>query len=156
MPLRCEIVLMRFVIVIAISSLLLACEPKEKVAFIAPVDPSFCQFQQDDCQRKVADIDVTLHLSRPAAPSETPFDFTLSTSKMINHVTMKLEGRDMYMGKIPVSLSSREGQQFSGTMMYGSCSSGYMVWNAIVSFDYLGQHRSVVFPILADNDIINK
>ncbi|MCL1125990.1 hypothetical protein [Shewanella surugensis] len=151
MQFRFVIIFIKAVIVTAISSLLLSCEQQGQSDYSLPLDLSLCQFQGHDCQREVAGIEVNLDLSRPDAPSETAFDFSLSTSKRVDNVTMRLEGRDMYMGKIPVRLSAHEGQQFSGKMIYGHCSSGYMVWNVIVNFEYQGQSRSIIFPILADN-----
>lgn len=146
---------MKLVIVTAICSLLLACGHKETDVVTSSDDPDLCQFYSSDCQKRLEDmaLEVSLSLSQPDAPSETPFDFNLSTSQIVDNMTMRLEGRDMFMGIIPVRLTQQNDRDYSGQLLYGSCSSGYMVWNAIVTFNYLGQSHEIIFAILADNTI---
>ncbi|WP_299005284.1 hypothetical protein [uncultured Shewanella sp.] len=146
---------MKLVIVTAICALLLACGQKETDVVTYSHDPDLCQFHSSPCQKSVEDIAlaVSLSLTRPDAPSETPFAFRISANKAVKNMTMRLEGRDMFMGVIPIRLSQISDKQYSGQLLYGSCSSGYMVWNAIVTFDYLGENRELVFAILADNTV---
>ncbi|WP_298774242.1 hypothetical protein [uncultured Shewanella sp.] len=144
---------MKLVIVTTVCFLLLACKDKENPTVTFQPDPDVCHFQTSGCQKSLDDIAValTLILSRPDAPSETPFEFSLSTNQVVENVTMRLEGRDMFMGVIPIRLTQISDKDYSGHLLYGSCSSGYMVWNAIVTFNYLGRHHEVLFAILADN-----
>ncbi|WP_299495370.1 hypothetical protein [uncultured Shewanella sp.] len=146
---------MKLVIVIASCFLLLACEYQEIPSNTSLEISPLCEFRASDCLKKTTnnEVEVVLHLSQPDAPSEVPFRFDLTTSQLVENVTMRLEGRDMFMGVIPVKLTPIDDTSFSGELLYGSCSSGYMVWNAIVTFDYLGKSHQLVFAILADNPI---
>jgi hypothetical protein len=56
------------------------------------------------------------------------------------------------MGIIPVSLSEIKDNVYQGPVIFGSCSSNYMVWRVFVSFDYQQQTRTLMYDFLADND----
>ncbi|CAM3966923.1 hypothetical protein SHAQ108633_05565 [Shewanella aquimarina] len=57
----------------------------------------------------------------------------------------------MFMGVIPVILSETAKNTYKGTLIYGSCSSNYMVWRLIASFEIDGQSKAVMYDFLADN-----
>lgn len=130
---------------------LIACE-RDKVGVETPfkVDVSLCDFYAGPCYQKVDNIDVQLGFTQPSAPSELPIDLSLQFSAPVTHVNMSVEGRDMFMGVIPVSVQSTNSQSFKAQLIYGSCSSNYMVWRANVAFDYDGVTRQVWFDFLAD------
>ncbi|MGX9462504.1 hypothetical protein ACWXWU_14900 [Shewanella sp. A14] len=116
-----------------------------------PVDKTLCQFSQGECYKKVADVSVGLMIDPVNTPSEKPLNLTLKTSQAITNVSIRVEGRDMFMGVIPVSLSSITDNEIQGTLIFGSCSSNYMVWRVFVSFDYQQQPRTLLYDFLADN-----
>lgn len=139
---------------------LLGCEPSKNShtdsSIARPVDKSLCMLQQGSCLRSIDNLDVSFQLSDPTAPSETPMTLTLTTNVNVDDLKVHLAGRDMFMGKIPVLLT-QEGEDpgqsiytYQGQVIYGACSSGYMVWNAVVSFRYQARDYQVIFPFVAD------
>lgn len=130
---------------------LVGCKPDHvevESSFIA--DPSLCDFYAGSCNQKVDDVDVKLTFAQPNAPSELPIDLSIIFSAAVTDVKMTVEGRDMFMGVIPVLLQNSDSQQYNAQLVYGSCSSNYMVWRANVIFEYEGIPRSVWFDFLAD------
>ncbi|GGB68595.1 hypothetical protein K8B83_12715 [Shewanella inventionis] len=140
-----------FILVIS-SIFLIACDnTKNSQQTTFEKDPSLCQFSAGQCYQKVADLTVGLMIDPVRTPSEKPLNITLNFSQAITNIAMRVEGRDMFMGIIPVALSSTANNQAQGTLIYGSCSSNYMVWRAFVSFDYQGQTRTLTYDFLADS-----
>ncbi|NMH63945.1 hypothetical protein [Shewanella salipaludis] len=161
---RCHIrsffVLNRFFLPIFYASLLLSaggCDRVQEatenaIADTKISDPSLCQFATGSCRKNLDGVELQLALSPVDAPSERPLQLSLTASEPITSVQVRLEGRDMFMGIIPVKLKQVSGTQYSADVIYGSCSSGYMVWSAFISFDYRGKMHTLVFDFLADND----
>ncbi|WP_372942275.1 hypothetical protein [Shewanella sp.] len=116
-----------------------------------PLDTTLCQFSAGECYKKVADLTVGLMIDPVHTPSEKPLNLTLKFNQAITNISIRIEGRDMFMGVIPVTLSAIENNQAHGTLIFGSCSSGYMVWRVFVTFDYQGQRRTLIYDFLADN-----
>ena len=99
------------------------------------IDASLCQFTQGECKQNINGVTISLLLNPTHTPSEKPIKANVSFSEAVSDVSMNLEGRDMFMGVIPVKLSQMEKNQYQGTVMFGACSSGYMVWQVTVDFD---------------------
>ncbi|MCG9696680.1 hypothetical protein [Shewanella sp. Isolate11] len=115
------------------------------------IDDSLCQFKQSECKQTIADLLISLTISPENTPSEKPLQIDLDFSKPVENLSGRIEGRDMFMGIIPVNLSQTSENHYQATTVYGSCSSNYMVWRLLVSFIYQGQPRTVIFDFLADN-----
>ncbi|MDH0448732.1 hypothetical protein [Shewanella sp. GD04112] len=115
------------------------------------VDPTLCAFTQGDCIKNVAGVELRISLSPAHAPSEKPLILKLLTSEPIDNLQIRLEGRDMFMGIIPVNLNELNKTHYEGQMIYGSCSSGYMVWRGFIRFNRNGEEHAVIFDFLADN-----
>ena len=129
------------------------CEPnsnKTTTAFKA--DPSLCDFQIGACKKSAGGTDLALSISPWNTPSEKPLKLSLTSSKSIENVKIRIEGRDMFMGIIPVNLTETDKKRYQAPLIYGSCSSGYMVWQAIVSFEVNGTEEFAIFEFLADSD----
>ncbi|MCL1112845.1 hypothetical protein L2703_04435 [Shewanella basaltis] len=136
------------------SMLLVACDNTKNIENNAfPQDTTLCQFSSGVCYKKVADLSVGLMIEPVHTPSEKPLNVTLHFSQAITNIVMRIEGRDMFMGVIPVSLSAIQDNQVTGTLIFGSCSSDYMVWRVFVSFDYQGKSRTLMYDFLADSPI---
>ncbi len=118
---------------------------------IQSIDKTLCQFHREVCNQDVNDLVVGLMINPVFAPSEKPLQIKLHFSAPVSDVQMRIEGRDMFMGVIPVNLQSVDEVNYTGTGIYGSCSSDYMVWRAFVSYSYQGQTQSTWFDFLADN-----
>jgi len=116
-----------------------------------PADPTLCVFTQGDCIKRIGDIELRISLTPAHAPSEKPLTFKLLTSDTIENLQIRLEGRDMFMGVIPVNLREVNKTTYEGQMIYGACSSGYMVWRGFISFNRNGVQQAVIFDFLADN-----
>ncbi|QDE31258.1 hypothetical protein FH971_09875 [Shewanella polaris] len=143
----------KIVIFIISLTFLMACngdKTAEQQTF--PVDQTLCQFSTGECYKKVADITVGLMIDPVNTPSEKPLNLTLTSTQAITNVSVRVEGRDMFMGVIPVSLSSITDNEIHGNLIFGSCSSNYMVWRVFVSFDYQQQPRTLMYDFLADNN----
>lgn len=108
-------------------------------------DPSLCQFAQGPCQVQ----NITLNMTPANAPSEQPIALSLELPPGTRMLSAFIEGRDMYMGHIPVIFD--DGGQ--AEVIYGSCSSDYMVWRLTVKLENNdGTQVSRQFDWLADND----
>ncbi|MDR8523862.1 hypothetical protein [Shewanella fidelis] len=143
---------LRFVTVSVFGLLLLGCEPNnESITVSQPEDPTLCSFKTDVCAKTVADVEIQLSLNPWQAPSEKPLTMFVTTSKSVTDLKVKLQGRDMFMGVIPVNLAQTDKTHYQGEFVYGSCSSGYMVWSAIVSFTIDDKELFTTFDFLADN-----
>ncbi|SQH76644.1 conserved exported protein of unknown function [Shewanella benthica] len=133
-----------------------ACSPQQqaKTGLNAPEfikDTSLCDFSQAACNKQVAGIDLSLLITPFNTPSEKPLTLELASSEAINNVTMRIEGRDMFMGVIPVKLSKLNEKQYNGQLIFGSCSSNYMVWRAFVNFTKNGEPHVAIFDFLANS-----
>ncbi|ABZ76755.1 conserved hypothetical protein [Shewanella halifaxensis HAW-EB4] len=131
---------------------LLGCEPNNpESAGLKHVDTSLCNFKSGLCAQTVADVVIQLSITPWQAPSERPLQLNLNTSAEVGNVKVKLQGRDMFMGVIPVNLAKIGKNDYKAPLIYGSCSSGYMVWSAVVSFEVDGVERFTTFDFLADH-----
>ncbi|WP_249553682.1 hypothetical protein [Shewanella sp. 8A] len=139
-----------YIMLIALN--LSACDKKaEQQVKIPPTDPTLCVFTQGDCIKKVGDIVLSISLSPDRAPSEKPLTLKLLSSNVLDNLQVRLEGRDMFMGIIPVNIRQLDKTTYEGQLIYGSCSSGYMVWRGFISFSRNGVEQAVIFDFLADN-----
>ncbi|WP_345315624.1 hypothetical protein [Ferrimonas gelatinilytica] len=81
------------------------------------------------------------------APSEQSLALTLTSPDGWQVRGARIEGRDMFMGVIPVRFDT----QGRATVMYGSCSSDYMVWRLWVTLENAeGEERIRFFDWRAD------
>lgn len=117
---------------------------------------TLCQFATGQCQAQRAEFTALLGVSPVSAPSGEPLTFTLTLPAMAKEVKLQLQGRDMFMGRIPVPLTLSETGQYQGQAIYGACASGYMVWRAMVTFSLDGKPRTVWFDFLADAPLSDK
>ncbi|MCL1121116.1 hypothetical protein N7V09_12845 [Shewanella seohaensis] len=116
-----------------------------------PADPTLCAFTRGDCIKRIGDLELSISLTPAHAPSEKPLTLKLLSSDAIDNLQIRLEGRDMFMGVIPVNLREVNKTTYEGKMIYGACSSGYMVWRGFISFNRNGVQQAIVFDFLADN-----
>ncbi|MCG9746501.1 hypothetical protein [Shewanella sp. Isolate8] len=115
------------------------------------IDTSLCDFHRGACDKQVGETLISLAISPADVPSEKPLSVTLSSGATLDNLKVRVEGRDMFMGVIPVILSETAKNAYQGTLIYGSCSSNYMVWRLIASFEIGGQSKTVMYDFLADN-----
>ncbi|WP_082930641.1 hypothetical protein [Shewanella woodyi] len=116
-------------------------------------DDTLCQFHLGYCDKNVADINLQLLITPFDTPSEKPLNISIISSKEIDDLKVRIEGRDMFMGVIPVNMNKAGENIYKGELIYGSCSSDYMVWRAFVSFTLKGEAKVAIFDFLADNQV---
>ncbi|GLS84581.1 hypothetical protein GCM10007894_25580 [Paraferrimonas haliotis] len=97
-------------------------------------------------------MSVSLMTSPTEMPSEEMVTYHLEFSTPVTRVRGKLEGRDMFMGSIPILFSRKEGNHFDSEAQFGACISGYMVWRLTVNFETQSGPQQVYFDFLADSD----
>lgn len=116
------------------------------------VDDTLCEFALGRCTQDVQGATVSLGISPENTPSEQPLKVSLEFTKPIEDLKIRVEGRDMFMGIIPLKLAQSSESLYQGDLIYGSCSSNYMVWRMFVSFSIDEKSHTVLFDFLADND----
>ncbi|QIZ76582.1 hypothetical protein [Ferrimonas lipolytica] len=134
------------IVVIYASMLLSGCgfdKPTEQGDQPQLIDPTLCQFSQGSCRQANASLAIT-----PVnAPSEQPLLLQIYLPDGYEVVDARIEGRDMFMGVIPIQFAGNQ-----ATATYGSCSSDYMVWRLFyTAANQNGEQISGVFDWLADN-----
>ncbi|WP_076536701.1 hypothetical protein [Shewanella sp. UCD-KL21] len=132
------------------------CNPQSNTKTVTTdvIDSSLCQFQQGECKLNVNGVELGLMINPVFTPSEKPLSIDLHFSIPVTDVKMRIEGRDMFMGVIPVNLTAEKNSNnshFKGSAIYGSCSSNYMVWRALINYVVDGEPQSTWFDFLADN-----
>jgi len=115
-------------------------------------DSSLCDFSVGKCTQSVAGVTFDLLITPYNTPSEKPLTLELISSVPVNNLVIRVEGRDMFMGVIPVNLTKVDENLYNGQLIYGSCSSNYMVWRVFVTFTKEGVQHTAMFDFLADND----
>ncbi len=115
------------------------------------IDRSLCQFYKVSCTKEINGVKITLLIDPKSVPSEKKLTLKLSSNKPIKIKSARIEGRDMFMGIIPVQFNYITNIDLLGETTLGSCTSGYMVWRLIVNIDINGTSSSVFYDFLADN-----
>ncbi|WP_028772227.1 hypothetical protein [Shewanella waksmanii] len=142
------------VIFVTLLCVLVGCGKEDQTAKkVVEVDESLCQFSQGPCQQQIGELTVSLELTPTHAPSEKPIHLIVRTNHIVDQIDMQVKGRDMFMGIIPVNLQQQAKDVYQGELIYGSCSSNYMVWRAQVNVTTQGQTMSFWFDFLADNPL---
>lgn len=114
---------------------------------VRETEPGLCRFEQGPCVQLQAGESLSLSMTPVNAPSEHPLSLTLAKPGNWRVTSAVVEGRDMFMGRLPIHFD----EQGQGTLMYGSCASGYMVWRLnLVMTDETGLAHYTSFDWLAD------
>lgn len=115
-------------------------------------EASLCDFHQGPCLIQNQHVTISVNLNKPHAPSEALIHLDMMFSKPVTKVKAELKGRDMFMGIIPIQLYKQTLQQYSSELIYGRCSSGYMVWNLQIHYQLNNEIITSSLSFLADND----
>ena len=111
---------------------------------------NLCNFHHGKCTVVKDDITFSITMSPAFAPSEAPISLALESSTEVEIQSISLQGRDMFMGVIPVNFDQTSKTSYLASFIYGSCTSDYMVWRLTVNF-LLDSKRQVYFDFRADN-----
>ncbi|MBM7072653.1 hypothetical protein JQC92_11535 [Shewanella sp. 202IG2-18] len=137
-----------------IITVLLVCscgDSKQKNANLDQIDRSLCNFLVSSCLKEANGAEIALFITPNTVPSEQDLSINLKSNKSITIKSARIEGRDMFMGIIPVTTNSLNDKDFSSKAILGSCASGYMVWRLFVTYELNGQTSTVFYDFLADN-----
>lgn len=136
-----------------LSFLVSGCDSKEEPqAQAIVIDSSLCDFSKGSCIQQLEGVDISLKVTPDNTPSETPLEVLIKSNKPLKIISARLEGRDMFMGVIPLKLIEVSKTLYKGALIYGSCSSGYMVWRLFVTIELpAGDHQTITFDFLADS-----
>jgi|GEM_PF-1332523 hypothetical protein len=87
-----------------------------------------CDLSHTSCNTRLGDKLLTISLASLPVQAERDFVIQLQGGDpAVTPVKAWLEGRDMFMGTIPVNFEATE-QGWQGTTLVGSCTSPLMVW----------------------------
>ncbi|RYV01430.1 hypothetical protein SOPP22_13640 [Shewanella sp. OPT22] len=137
-----------------IITVLLVCscgDSKQKNAIPDQIDRSLCNFLVSSCLKEANGAEIALFISPNTVPSEQDLTISLKSNKNITIKSARIEGRDMFMGVIPIKVKELNNNDFSANAILGSCASGYMVWRLFVTYELNGQTSTVFYDFLADN-----
>lgn len=87
-----------------------------------------CDLSHTSCDTRLGDKPLTVRVASLPVQAERDFVIQLQGGdQAVTPVKAWLEGRDMFMGTIPVNFEATE-QGWQGTTLVGSCTSPMMVW----------------------------
>ena len=103
-----------------------------------------CVLSRADCRLPPPDELLVSSSLRPIVP-ETPFTLTLRGHPSMAPKHAWLEGRSMFMGRIPLSFS-RQGDAWVASAMVGACSEPAMIWQLTIVLED-GQQLTAPFRV---------
>lgn len=132
-------------ILFLVLNALFACQPADKKNTVL-TDPK-CLPGQSQCVINTPQGEFTVLFNVERVLTETPFEITVlylgnqvdekqvnsnanskADNKGVEKISGYLEGKDMFMGKIPLFLTENKLNEFNSQVMLGSCSRPDMVW----------------------------
>ena len=89
-----------------------------------------CISSQEVCVKKTAFGDLSILFNVATVMAETPFQISVIHSSNAHHFKVFgfIEGKDMYMGKIPLFFERDNASGFVSDVLLGSCSQETMIW----------------------------
>ena len=142
-------ILSLFIIILDIS----ACGQKDKNnSEEGLIELPLCQFSSNSCQKDIQGVKFTIKITPEQVPSGKTLKLIINTDTPIESLTARIEGRDMFMGIIPIAINQTKTGQYQANVIIGSCASGYMVWRLFISADHQGKQINTSIDFLADND----
>ncbi|WP_025820354.1 hypothetical protein [Shewanella marina] len=127
-----------------------ALQPKKTAS--SAIVATFCNFYDELCIQTIAGNEVSLTMSQANTPSETPLSATITSQLPVTNIKMTLSGRDMFMGVIPTQITRIADRVYESEFIYGSCSSGNMIWRAKITLTVAGKDLYYYFDFKADNN----
>ncbi|WDD97259.1 hypothetical protein [Thalassomonas actiniarum] len=122
-----------------VFSLLAGCQPADKKSPVN-VEPQ-CLAQQSECVVRTPGGDFRVLFNVDKVLTETPFEVTVEYQgkQSVKNISGYLEGRDMFMGKIPLFLTGQSEHQYLAEVMLGSCAQPSMIWRLWLTAEFAGQ-----------------
>lgn len=134
----------RYILVI-ISLCLVACSKQEHPS----ESNSLCFIQDSLCKKNSHQNQITFSMTPTHAPSEEWITFDVKFSQPIDGIEGRIEGRDMFMGVIPVTWKKLSSTHYQAKVLYGACDSGAMIWRLSLVWN---QHQTTFFDFRSDTN----
>lgn len=118
---------LHYLFAITLFLLLSSCSPKnEQNNFIQPQ----CLASQSQCNITVSLGNFDILFNVETVLTEQTFNIIVKNNSLNDNLEIKgfLEGKEMYMGKIPLFFNKTKPQIFNAETLLGSCSEAEMVW----------------------------
>jgi len=139
---------------IAVLLLISACKPiNEQEKQTIPNEPAQCIKSQSECEIRTQNANFTVKFSQhklsDTIKTELPFSielhqsshFTQPAKQAIIKVSAYLEGKDMFMGKVPVFFN-KESDIYLAESLLASCSEERMVWRLWITVDMIDNSQT--------------
>lgn len=127
--------LFRNVLILTMIWFISACTNDEIVEqnYIEPI----CINSQSSCVKNTVFGSINIRYNLQDIITETPFKVYISGEQLKKGVKVKgyLEGKEMYMGKIPLLFSLHENNQFIADGLLGSCADEKMKWRMWITIE---------------------
>lgn len=109
-----------------------------------------CNFQVEPCSYDMGTTKAVLTSSIEKIKPEELFEFSLQIPDAENAEIKSafIEGRDMYMGKIPVFFTS-DGDKYRSEVLLGACTEAQMVWRMTVNVVVDSQQHRLLYDFIA-------
>lgn len=92
-----------------------------------------------------------LSVGNPPVKAEQWIDFSLSSSEQAWHVVdAKIVGRDMFMGRIPVTFTESDKSIFSAKTLVGACTTPKMIWQLQINTQVNGANELLLFDFMVE------
>ncbi|TRX56955.1 hypothetical protein [Thalassomonas sp. M1454] len=114
---------------------------------------NLCDFQQSECTKVSADLEIKLSTEPKVVKAESEIDFELQIKslKPVKITSAWLEGKDMFMGKIPLFFNPSDISAtnlpitVTAQTMIGACTEDTMVWIMNIALEIEGEARLIQF-----------
>lgn len=120
----------------------------EYQAFSCTEFQSICEKEFDEGK-----LDILFNVAKIMPETEVGIKLKSTIEKPIENITGFIEGKSMYMGKIPLLFSSPDNQnEVEATFMLGSCSDPNMTWRTWIEVEFKdGSKRNFFFDFASFN-----
>ncbi|OUS26346.1 hypothetical protein A9Q98_10900 [Thalassotalea sp. 42_200_T64] len=111
---------------------------------------NYCDFSAGVCSqiRDFGSFELTTMPKLIKAESEINFQLTSKNNAELEIQSAWLEGKDMYMGKIPLFFSAKNGVYEANTLI-GACTEEQMNWQMIIVLMTDNQQQRLVFEFIS-------
>lgn len=106
---------------------------------------ALCDFTAQNCSKVIAGQTFILTASPTPIKSESEIAFQLTAmNKSITITSAWIEGKNMYMGKIPLFFEENN-TNYIATTLIGACTENSMVWTMFINLEMTGKPYLLAF-----------
>ena len=92
-----------------------------------------------------------LSVGNPPVKAEQWIDFSLNSSEPEWHVVdAKIVGRDMFMGRIPVTFTENDKHIFSAKTLVGACTTPKLIWQLQINVQVNAVNELLLFDFMVE------